>query len=57
MTDRRDEDRRSEEEKRRAETERRGKELREAWRRRRTPESPPRKPRHGRKPDDGKGRR
>ena len=58
MTDRRDEDRRSEEEKRRAETERRGKELREAWRRRRTPQSPPRKPRHGRKPDDdGKERR
>ncbi len=61
MTDRRDEDRRNtenEEEKRRAETDRRGKELREAWRRRRTPQNPPRRPRHGRKPeDDGKGKR
>ncbi|MDP9479697.1 MAG: hypothetical protein M3R38_29215 [Actinomycetota bacterium] len=58
MTDRRDEDRRSEEEKRRAETERRGKELREAWRRRHTPQDPTRKPRHGRKrEDDGKGKR
>ena len=61
MTDRRDEDRRnaeSEEEKRRAETERRGEELREAWRRRRKPQYPLRKPGPGRKPqDDGKGKR
>ncbi len=61
MTDRRDEDRRNtenEEEKRRAETDRRGKELREAWRRRRTPQHPLRKPGPVRKPeDDGKGRR
>ncbi len=32
--------------------------MREAWRRRRTPEAPARRPRHGRKPeDDGKGER
>ena len=61
MTDLRDEDRRSadnEEDRRRAETERRSEELREAWRRRRKPEGPPRKPGRDRKlEDDGKGKR
>ena len=59
MTDRRDDDRRSPEgEERHAETERRGEELREAWRRRRKPEYPTRKPGRDRKPeDDGKGKR
>ena len=45
------------EDRRNAETERRAEELREAWRRRRKPEDPPRKPRRDRKPeDDGKGK-
>ena len=47
-----------EDERRRAETERRGEELREAWRRRRKPQYPLRKPGRVRKPeDDGKGKR
>jgi hypothetical protein len=59
VTDRRDDDLRSREgEERRAETERRGEELREAWRRRRKPQYPTRKPARDRKPgDEGKGKR
>lgn len=61
VNDQRNEDRRSaesEDEKRRAETECRGEELREAWRRRRKPENPPRRPGRGRRSeDDGKGKR
>ena len=61
MTDRRDEDRgipAGDEEKRLAETERRANELREAWRRRRKPEDPPRRPKRDRAAeDDEKGAR